>query len=210
MIPVPIDVPYALELVMVTESQIPVAGKREIVTRSYAHIDFEQKDGVWVQNQKACAVVVEGGRVTFPETFVGSIPAQSFPVSWVNGRYSVDPGPTFVGVDKPTDTLPEASDDPRVTDQDGDGKPGVTVYMNLPLFGQLEMYIVQAAHSVMAGTVDDKGVISGPVDVRRLDQHTIGASMKVFAKTLPTRVLPGRSTFRIVPDPTRACEKAFE
>jgi hypothetical protein len=209
MIPVPLDVPYVLELRMVTETQIPVAGKREVVTLSYAHIDFEERDGKWIQNQKACAVVVEGGRVTFPDTFVASIPAQSFPVSWTEGTYAVDPGPTFVGLSGPTAELPEEPDDPRVVDQDGDGHPGVTVYMNLPVFGQLEMYVVQAAHSRLSGQVTD-GRIEGSVDIPRFDQRTLGASMKVFAKTLPTRVLPGRSTFRIIPDPGRKCADAFD
>lgn len=209
MMPVAVDVPYALELSVVTEARVPVAGKRRVVTRSYAAIDFERRGEEWVQIQRPCAVEVDGGRVSFPDSFIGSLPVQETPVDLDDAVYHLDPGPSFVGVHGEPTLLPDKRTDPRVVDQDGDGHPGVTVYLDLPVFGAIELYIIQAAHTRYEGVVDEQGAIRGRVDIERLEQQTLGASIGLFAANVPVEVLEADSGFRMVPDPRRLCRGAF-
>lgn len=208
MIPLVTDVPYALELRIVSETRVPIVGWRRTETRSYATVRFEPDGEGWSQVQTACAVEVDGGRVSFPARFVESLPTQQFGIRFDGPSYSAAPEPSYVGVMGPVAELPTEPGDPRVFDQDGDGEPGVTVLLDLPVFGAVEAHIVQAGSSVYRGEVVD-GAIVGRVDVSRLEQETLSATNRMFARSLPTRVIPGASSFRILPDPDLACRDLF-
>ena len=209
MIPPVADLPYALELRIVSETRVPIAGWRRVETRSYATVRFSEEDGRWVQTQTACAVEVDGGNVRFPERFVESLPTQRFPVRFDGRTYTADPEPSYVGVRGPIERLPTEADDPRVFDQDQDGAPGVTVFLGLPVFGRVEAHIVQVGNSVYLGEVGE-GEIRGRVEVARLEQETLSASNRLFARSLPTRVIPGASSFRILEDPDERCRERFQ
>lgn len=210
MIPVDVEAPYALELKVVTETRIPIAGWRRVETRSYASVRFEEREGGWVQVQSPCAVEVDGGRVSFPDRFVDSLPDQVVPVTWrADGSYTAEPDPAFVGVRGPLAALPTDPLDPRVYDQDSDGQPGVTVNLDLPFFGHVHIHMVQAAHNRYVGKADADG-IEGAIEVLRLDQETLSANVGMFAHTLPTRLVDGASSFRLVPDPEQRCRTAFD
>lgn len=204
-----IDIPYALEMRVVTEAQIPVLGHREIVTRSYSSVEFSRDEaGGWTQTFIACAIEGDGGQVEFPASFVRSIDAKTSKVHWTDGHYSADTGAAFIGVRKPVPKLPTAIDDPLVFDADRDGYPGVTVNLTLPVFGNVRLYLVQANHSKLAGTVVN-GEIRGQAELVRLETRTLGASINLFAVNPPVSIIEGKSTFRIVPDPERKCRQVF-
>lgn len=58
-----------------------------------------------------------------------------------------------------TEELPDSADDPRVTDQDGDGRPGVTLILGEDV---CEMYVVQRSVSVYQGEFEGPEFASGP------------------------------------------------
>jgi hypothetical protein len=60
-----------------------------------------------------------------------------------------------------TETLPTNPDDPRITDPDDDGHPGVTIRIEGIVSG--EMYIVQRAHDAYRGEIVDNSRIRGRV-----------------------------------------------
>ena len=58
-----------------------------------------------------------------------------------------------------TESLPDSPDDPRVTDQDGDGHPGVTLILG---DGVCEIYVVQRTVSVYQGEFQGPVLAAGP------------------------------------------------
>ena len=203
------DVPYALEQRVVTRARIPVLGWREIVTRSYATVRFAADPaGGWRQTFTQCAIETDGGQVTFPPAFILSIAPKVSSYTLVDGTYQSDTGEAFIGVHRAVAKLPEEPLDPLVADADGDGHPGVTVDLKLPILGTIHLYMAQANHSVLTGTLAD-GEISGMAEMRRLETRTLSASSSIFAANPPVEVVEGASTFRIVPDPTGLCRERF-
>jgi len=204
---------YRLDTVIVTESKVPFAGWIMVTNRRTSLVHLTGGDGAWTQRQRLCGVAVQDdlkrAKTVIPKTFVDAQPEQVFPVTLQDAAdgwtYAADPGPLDVGWDRATagDKLPERPDDPGVTDPDGDGHPGATVHLEVPLFHRIDIYVVQRGHTVYEGKVADGGV-AGRLVVRRLDQHTLGASNVFFAATPPLRVVPGQSTFSLTPVPPQA------
>lgn len=60
------------------------------------------------------------------------------------------------------EALPEEPDDPRVTDEDGDGKPGLTVRSEGLVSGNI--YLVQRSWNRLVGAVRKNGSISGRIE----------------------------------------------
>ncbi len=206
---VDVDTPYAVEMRVVTEATVPVLGKRTIVTRSYSHVQFHRDaEGNWTQTFTACAMENDDPKVSFPDTFIDSIPPRTHTVTWTGNRYHVDTGESFLGVSEPVEVLPKDADHPLVEDADDDGHPGVTVHLTLPLFGRVRLYLAQANHSILDGTLED-GVITGPIELKRLETRTLAASLGLFAVNPYVKVVDNASTFTIKPDPEKTCQGPF-
>jgi hypothetical protein len=97
------------------------------------------------------------------------------------------------------DALPTDSDDPRVTDPDGDGHPGVTVEVEGFVSGQV--YLVQRLVRGLRGRVAGDGRITGNV-IGTSDQVVIGASnaiLKTFTPRFEHNPDPELNTFVWVP-----------
>lgn len=206
---VEVDVPYALEMKVVTRAQVPVLGRRTIETLSYSQVRFAKSDtGAWTQTVTPCAMRNDSGRVEFPAAFVAAIPPRTHDIVWTGSSYHVDTLPAFLSVTPADGPLPTDPADPRVLDADGDGHPGVTIHLGLPIFGKVRLYLVQVNHNVMDGELSE-GVIRGKVTIERLETRTIGASVGMFAMNPEVEVVAGASTFSIVRDPGETCAGAF-
>lgn len=106
--------------------------------------------------------------------------------------------------DPASDALPTDSDDPRVTDPDADGHPGVTVDVEGYVSGQV--YLVQRLVRGLRGRLDGDGRITGTVTGTG-DQVVIGASnviLKTFTPRFEHNPDPERNTFVWVPVPDDA------
>lgn len=207
---VDVDIPYAIEMSVVTEAQVPVLGKRTIVTRSYSQVTFARDpEGAWSQTFVPCAMENDSGQVTFPPNFIRSIPPRTHAISWTEGLYHVDTRVSFLGVQGPIDKIPYEADDPSIVDADDDGHPGVTVHLTLPMLGRVQLYLAQANHSVLTGELQDDGSIRGSIAMRRMETRTLAASIGLFAVNPRVTLVEGASKFAIVPDPDRRCRGAF-
>jgi len=198
--------PYALEVTIVTESRLPVIGTKRVTTTSQVLARLREGPDGWVQQQRTCAVLVEGGgpaTTTIPPAFVAALPVQEIPVDLSDG-YRVDGGPTTLGAEA-DGPLPRRAEDPGVKDSDGDGQPGVTVWVDAPVVGRVEMYVVQRAHSVLLGKRTETGA-EGAVDVRQMEQWTLGASHKLLAANPTLTVVAEASRFRLVSVAEGSCE----
>lgn len=183
---------YSLELEVVTATQVPFFGRAEITTTSYVDLELVQTEDGLEARQVVCDVRVDStakaARTLIPPAFVRALPEQRYPVRvGADGSLILDPGPMSFGL---------AGEE--VIDVDRDGHPGATVELEVPVFGEVQVYVVQRAHTVLVGGPEDGGW-GGRVEVRRMDQRTIGASNVLFRSNPRVEVVPGASRFRIRP-----------
>lgn len=210
------------EYVMVVEveslSKVPVAGTTSVTTRSLLRVQLVQDAVGWTQRQEVCAVdIATTTRATtiLPQAFVEAVPVTSYPVQLIRDgegwRYAADPGPNHIGFDPGVTggAVPRKKGDPGVVDFEGDGHPGATVLLDVPVIGSVRMYVAQKGWSRYAGTIGTDGVISGGVETLLTEQRTLGASLGLFAVDPQTTPVPESSRFRIEPVTTTASCKAL-
>ncbi len=98
----------------------------------------------------------------------------------------------------PTEALPTDPEDPRVTDQDGDGRPGVT-FLVANRVGEpaCDVQVVQRTRYRFSGTIDDGTLVSGLVD-STIDKVVLSASSGICGaeNTLPPS--PAGSSFVLI------------
>jgi hypothetical protein len=197
---------YALEVEVVTETKLPVIGTKQVHTVSWSLVSLSQDGSGWIQEQRVCSVDVRGGgpaRTTLPPAFLAAMPRQRFPVE-VGERYRADGGPTALGMESDA-ALPMSPEDPAVLDSDGDGHPGVTVWVDVPMLGRVDMYVAQRAHTVLDGVVTGTGA-EGIAVVKRMEQRTLDASHHLLVANPPIVPVEGASRFRLLPAPSADCE----
>ncbi len=101
--------------------------------------------------------------------------------------------------------LPGTAGDKRVYDQDGDGKPGMTVRVSGIVTG--DIYVVQRATSSLRGNLRG-GAFVGGIDFRQ-EQRILGATSSVLEKGPEAKPDPSRSRFRMSPvKPGISCDEA--
>jgi hypothetical protein len=208
---------YAAELRIGTLTRVPLVGSERSVTASLLLVEVERRGDGWVQHQKVCGVAVRSRlRMTVPDAFVHSIPARTYTSVRAGAgearRYTADLGVEAIGFD-PSLTggeLPKDGAAPGVLDSDGDGHPGATVVGHFPLFGRVRLYVAQRSHLVLTGRQTGEDRIEGGVEIRLLEQRTLGASNGIFRRTLETRPDPATSGFVMVRTAADDCDALRE
>lgn len=125
------------------------------------------------------------------------------------------PTPTPIGIDleDPENTpLPMDPKDPRITDDDNDGKPGVTVDMRI--FGFLPGEIYIARREIFSYTMDlqDDGSLLGIVDDDS-EQLVVGSSLRILRSNRNPKQNPDKSLSPIMLVPVDAsydCDRLME
>lgn len=167
----------------------------KILIISYGFTDLAAEGGELVATESFCTAKYASDQpiaVTISDKATRAIVPESTPVELreEDGQIGfVRPAtPTGIGIeleDPANDPLPTDPDDPRIADDDGDGKPGITVKIEVgdgALTG--ELYIARReifAYDVLA---QDDGALVGTVDDHS-EQLIIGASDDQFITTAP-------------------------
>ncbi|MBB4639555.1 hypothetical protein [Longimicrobium terrae] len=197
---------YAMEMRIGTVTRVPVVGSERSVTRTLLLVDMRRDGSRWVQRQTVCDVRIESPRMrmTVPAAFVRGLPPREY-TGVVQGAgeraaFTADLGVEAIGYD-PALTggeLPLNAAARGVVDNDGDGRPGATVIGHFPLFGRVRLFIAQRSHLVLHGrqTSDDR--IEGTMEIRAMEQRTLGADNRLFRRTLPMQADPAASGFVMV------------
>ncbi|MDD5220504.1 MAG: hypothetical protein PHV11_08055 [Candidatus Bipolaricaulis sp.] len=187
---------------------VPMVGERTRTTASFALVDIAQDALAASGVETACFTKIDYGTslvaMEIPEAFVLSMRAAEWTAtlesSEVGARFE-RPWATSVNgaqlVDPENDPLPTEADDPRVVDQDGDGKPGLTVrIVVMGLIGG-EVYVVQRDRSRLVGVVSSPDAIDGLVEWTS-EQSVLGASSPIFLGGAAARPdpVPEHSFFR--------------
>jgi hypothetical protein len=156
---------------------------------SYGFTDYDVVDGEVVSTDSFCFSEHRSDQpiqVELSDTATRAIIPEPVAVSVTesDGRLRVQrpTTPTGIGVrldDPAQDPLPTDPDDPRIVDDDGDGKPGVTATITAPGGVTGELYL--ARREIFAYTADrqDDGSLIGTVEDDS-EQLVIGASNPVF------------------------------
>ena len=88
--------------------------------------------------------------------------------------------PSLLGINgDPSKPLSNNPDDPRLTDPDNDGNPGVTVRISVGKFFTGEIYITRREIFSNYLTLNNDGTLSGYV-IDRSEQFVVGASKKIL------------------------------
>ncbi|MBL8777180.1 MAG: hypothetical protein JNK12_14650 [Acidimicrobiales bacterium] len=155
---------------------------------SYGFTDFAVKDGELIESEEFCTaeqVTDQAIETSVSDAATQAIRPEPTPVevSGEPGAWEVHrpatPTPVGIRLDDPVDeSLPDDPDDPRIVDDDGDGKPGITVEIRIGDSVE-ELYIarreifaydlVQDGPDSMTGTVTDGS-----------EQLVIGATDPIF------------------------------
>ncbi|HSE88100.1 MAG TPA: hypothetical protein VLJ79_17885 [Candidatus Binatia bacterium] len=146
-------------------------------------------------------------RMIFSDKFVGALAKHTYPVQiekddqgWL---YRADLGVERIGYrpDLADGKLPTKIDDPAVYDWDGDGHPGATLRLSVPLLPEGELYVVQRGHSLRSGKINPPGRFDGAIEVRSFEHRVIGARPSFLNRSPEIEPDPKASRFSMSPVP---------
>lgn len=154
---------------------------------SYGFTDLVIEDGQLVQYDRFCHAEHKANQnmtTTFPDAATRAIQPRSTVVDvyeedgvWKLWRPAT---PTLIGIGGDPDLpLSMNPDDPLVTDDDNDGKPGVTVFVTLFGFIEGEIYIARREIFENELALYADGTLRGAV-VDRSEQLVLGASLEIL------------------------------
>ncbi len=197
---------WAMRLQLAVIAEIPVLGDTGTVNHRTNLATLSIEDGVLVQRHKACSVKVVAERdfaaPIVPQAFVDNLPEKTYEVNLRDLgdqlRYDVDLQVEVMGYgeDQP-EPVPTQADDPRVEDTDQDGKPAITFLVDAPLFGRVEVYAVQLAHTVLNGRVLSPDRVVGSATMMVLEQHIVGSTNLLFTRGAVARPDNPSSSFEM-------------
>jgi hypothetical protein len=209
-LPLPLGT-YRLEMVMATVSRLPFFGSSKSASKSVSLVEVRRAGADLVQSHQVCAFrVLEDSamiKMIFPDKFVAALAKHTYPIQierdaqgW---RYRADLGVERIGyrVDAMDGKLPTKINDPAVYDWDGDGHPGATLILAVPLLPDGELYVVQRGQSVLSGRVVTPGRIDGEIEVRSFEHRVPGTKPSFLNRSPEIEPDPKGSRFSLSPVP---------
>lgn len=175
-------------------SDVPFAGRVRQQTISIQLVNIRQSGGTVTLEAQTCALEFDSGtslvQIRFPESFVNSLgidvkQAQFDPttLSFVQPRTTYLRGVRLQDPEK--DPLPTDPKDPRIFDQDADGKPGMTLQVSVIGLFNAEIYIIQRDWNSLRGRLTSSTTLDGLVEWGS-EQVILGATNPIFLNNNPT------------------------
>ena len=168
---------YAFTLRIAVTAPVPVLGQMITWTRAESLVDVVRDARGLLATQTACGLRTDGGGTfvtTAPPAFVRSLGTRSYRIDVDdNGAMRADLGMEHSGYDPsrtPGGGLPRNSKDRAVIDEDHDGKPGVTMDLNVPGLPQFHIAVATRGHTVLEGRVTTSGRVEGGPHVLLAEQ----------------------------------------
>ena len=207
------------ELKVLSDSvTFPVVGDLERTTTLLQRVTISQSKTTLKTSATYCTATFDNGpslTTAINETFMRSLDAvvaqanvdesedpMCFVQSWTVELHGVD-------LDNPElDSLPTDANDPRIFDQDGDGKPGITVKARALGFISGDVYMIERLRIRLDGEVVSPDRIEGQIE-GTVEQVIIGATNRFFLGPIQSRPDPvSTHSFFILKriDPAWTCE----
>lgn len=208
---------YRLEMIMASMTRVPFFGSTKSASRSLSLVEIRRNGGGLVQSHKVCDFrVVEDSamiKMVFPEKFIAALSKHTYPIQLEKDaqgwRYRADLGLERIGYKGGADgsKVPTKIDDPVVYDSDGDGHPGATLKLSVPLLPDGDLYVVQMGHSILNGRMTQLGNIDGTIEYKIFEQRVLGAWPSFLNQSPEIVPDPKESRFSITPlPPGSSCE----
>jgi hypothetical protein len=208
---------YRLEMIMASISHIPFFGTSKSASKSVSLVEIRREGSGLVQSHKVCDFrVLEDSamiKMVFPEKFIAALNNHAYPIQlekeaqgW---QYRADLGLERIGYKAGADdgSLPTHIDDPEVYDWDGDGHPGATLRLSVPLLPDGELYVVQRGRSILNGRITHPGNVEGAIEYKVFEQRVLGAWPSFLNQSPEIVPDPTASRFSITPlPPASTCE----
>lgn len=182
---------YRLEMILASTTKLPFFGTSRSASKSLSLVDIRRDGERLMQSHRVCDFrVLEDSamiKMVFPDKFIAALGRHRYPIQlhkdahgWA---YRADLGIERIGYrGNGENELPAEIDDAAVFDWDGDGRPGATLKISVPLLPDGELYIVQRGQSILLGRVLEPGRIEGGIEVRQFEQRVLGARPGFLAK----------------------------
>jgi hypothetical protein len=187
-----------------TVAQVPIIGKVYATATTVSLHDLKHKGNRLHGKGSVCRLDLDSGspmiQTILPKAFVRSLPAPLVDarLNTKGGRLQFyQPRQTIVvgaSLTKAAEPLPASPDDPRVRDQDGDGKPGVTV--RIEGFVNGEIYVAQRTWTKLRGSKHADGSFQGQVYFGN-EQSILEATSSMLSDPLPNKPAAKRSWFKL-------------
>jgi hypothetical protein len=174
-------------------SDVPFAGRVRQQTISIQRVSIQQNGSAVTIEAQTCALEFDSGtplvKLSFPERFVNSLGIDVKQAQFDPSTLSfVQPRTTYLrGVrlqDPERDPLPTDPKDPRIFDQDGDGKAGMTIVASIMGLLNAEIYIIQRDWNILRGRLTSSTTLDGLVEWGS-EQVILGATNPLFLNPNP-------------------------
>jgi len=202
---------YRLEMIMATVAHLPFLGSSKSASKSISVVEIRREGTDITQSHQVCDFrVLEDSaliKMVFPDKFVAALARHTYPIQverdaqgWL---YRADLGMERIGyrADSADGKLPTQIDDPGVYDWDGDGHPGATLRLTVPLLPDGELYVVQRGQSVLSGRVTAPGRIDGGIEILSFEHRVLGAKPSFLNRSPKIEADPKGSRFSLSPVP---------
>jgi hypothetical protein len=200
-----------------TVATVPVLGDIFAKSLVVSLHDARHRGGRLKGKGRVCQLRIDSG-TRFVKTILPAAFRRSLPPPLLNARI-LDKGGKLqllqskrtivVGArlkDKKRDTMPSTASDPRVFDQDGDGKPGVTIQIGGIVSGKI--YVVQRSWTRLFGSEQRNGEFVGKLKFGN-EQVILGATSSRLKSKPISRPVPSKSWFRLLKVPaSSSCNDA--
>jgi len=194
---------------------LPLVGEVARTSTIVLRVTIEQTASALVLRATYCATEIDNGSPlamsAIPDAFLASLGEVVIAASIDELGHFAQAWATEVRgcrlADPEIDPLPTSPNDPRVIDQDGDGKPGLTVHVSVLGIISGDVYVVQRVRTRLDGMIVTPDRIEGLFECTS-EQVTIGATSPLFLSELPSRIDPvaANSRFELVRvDPLWTC-----
>ncbi len=171
-----------------------VGGEEESTTYSLLRVEMEQDGNELSLHSEVCAVDIvaesDFAETILPDAFVDALEPTQRQGTFSQGVFELPRHYELRGVefedseDPETEPLPDEADDPRVTDPDGDGNPGLTIFVDAGIVSG-EIYVVQRGWDEFEGSLVDDDRIEGKLTWDD-EQEILGASDSALLIAEPT------------------------
>ncbi|HSC89637.1 MAG TPA: hypothetical protein VLC09_20280 [Polyangiaceae bacterium] len=195
---------YVMLQQTVTRAELPVIADIEATTRAVSLLQLRHDGSRLFGSGPVCALEMQNDSslvtTELPEAFRRSLPPVEVDARLVateRGLAFRQPERTIVVGARvlPGAPLPSSASDKRVFDQDGDGKPGVTVRVSVRGILAGDIYLVQRSRSRLYGS-QRGSAFTGRIDFEN-EQRVLGSSHPLLGDGPVSRPLPERSFFRL-------------
>lgn len=197
---------WVMAQVTTTVARVPIVGSVYATSRLVSlHVLRHEHERLFGEG-RLCTLSLDSGS-RFVHTSLSSATKARLPSPRLDARLGLDArGQLTIHQDKQVvvvgarlentllDPLPQRSDDPRVFDEEGDGRPGMTVEVGGILSGSI--YVAQRSWTELSGTLVGKDGFAGALRFGN-EQVVLKATSRRLGRRLDTKPVPERSWFRM-------------